>query len=82
MVKKISRKIKEFYCKYYIIMIMLIVFDWSIQHVQCAQNGTFIVRLACAVHKRAITARIIYAPEKTIYRLKKTIYGLKRLFTG
>ena len=56
-----------------IIVIILIVFDWCIQHVQCAQNGAFIVRRACVVHKRAITARIIYA-------LEKTIYGLKRLF--
>ena len=61
---------------------MLIAFDWCIQHVQCMQNGEFIARRACIIHKRAITAWIIYALEKTIYGLKKTIYGLKRLFTG
>ena len=44
-------------------------------NVQCAQNGVFIVRCACVIHKWAITARIIYALEKTIYRLWKTIYG-------
>ena len=65
-----------------IIMIMLIVFDSCIQHVQCTQNGAFIVRRACVVHKRTITARIIYTLEETIYWLKKTIYELKRLFTG
>ena len=43
-------------------------FDWCSQRVQFAQNGAFIVRRACVIHKRAITARIIYA--------------LKRLFTG
>ena len=56
-------------------MIMLIVFDWCIQHVQCAQNGVFIVSPACVIHKCVITAQIIYGLEKTIYGLKKTIYG-------
>ena len=51
-------------------------------YVQCAQNGAFIVRRAWVAHKRAITAQIIYALEKSIYGLKKTIYGLKRLFMG
>ena len=44
-------------------------------HLQCEQNGAFIVRHACVVHKRAITPRITLALEKSIYRLKKTIYG-------
>ena len=56
------------------------LFDWCVQHVQYVQNGAFIARRRCAKHKRAITARIIYALEKTIYGLKKTIYGLKRLY--
>ena len=55
---------------------MLTVFDWSIQHVQSTQNGAFIVRRTCAVHRHAITARIIFfGLKKPIYGLKKTIYG-------
>ena len=61
---------------------MLIVFDGCIQHLQCAQNGAFIARRVCVIHKRAISVRIIYALEKTIYGLKKSIYGLERLFMG
>ena len=60
-----------------IIMIMLLVFDWCIQHVQCAQNGAFIARRACVIHKGAFTVRTIYALEKTIYGLKKTITAWK-----
>ena len=52
-------------------------FDWCIEHVQCTQNCAFIVRRTCVLHKRAITARFIYALEKTVYGLKKTIYGFK-----
>ena len=44
-----------------------------VQHVWFAQNGALIVRLTREMHKRAIIARIIYAPEKTLYGLKKTI---------
>ena len=66
-----------------IMMILLIVFDWCIQHVQCVQNGAFIVHRACVVHKQAITANHLRAwkdylrVEKDYLRLEKTIYGLK-----
>ena len=63
-------------------MIMLVVFVWCIQHVQCAHIGAFIARRVFVKHNRAITARIIYALEKTIYGLKKTIYGLKKTIYG
>ena len=64
------------------IMIMLIVF-W-LMYPACSMRAKrrVLVRRACVVHKCTITARIIYALEKTIYGLKKTIYGFKRLFTG
>ena len=80
LVERFQEKSRNFIVN--IIMIMLIVFDWCIQHVQCAQIGAFIASRTCVKHNRAITARIIYALEKTIYRLKKTIYSLKRLFTA
>ena len=54
-------------------MIMLIVF-W-LMYPACSMRQAC---RACVKHKRAITARIIYALEKTIYGLKKTIYGLEK----
>ena len=80
LVKRFLEKSRNFIVN--IIMIILIVFDWCIQHVQCAQIGAFIAHRSCVKPNRAITAQIIYALEKTIYGLKKTIYSLKRLFTG
>ena len=59
------------------IIMMLIVFDWCIKHVQCTQNGAIIVH--CVVHKRAIilcTAGIIYTCMKRLFM------GWKRLFTA
>ena len=53
------------------IIIMLIVFDWWIQHVQLHVYSASSVRFTQTRHHHAI----IYAFEKTIYRLKKTIYG-------
>ena len=70
-------------------MIMLIVFDWCIQHVQCAQNGAFIAqlrvrytqtRLHCANHLRAWKDYL--QVEKDYLRLEKTIYGLKKTIYG
>ena len=66
---------KEFYCKYNRDNMDNVVF-FLLMYSACS------MRRACVVHKRAITAQIIYELEKTIYGLKKTIYGLKRLFTG
>ena len=45
LVKRFLEKSRNFIVN--IIMIMLIVFDWCIQHFQCAQNGVFIVSPAC-----------------------------------
>ena len=67
-------------------MIMLIVFDWCIQHVQCAQNGAFIARRECAIRlHRADHLRVwkdYLRVEKDYLRLEKTIYGLKKTIYG
>ena len=50
-------------------------FDWCIQRVQCVQNGAFIVRRACVIHKHA-------SPCESFTRLKRLFMAWKRLFTA
>ena len=64
-------------------MIMLIVF--SLMYPICSTRAKRRVRLrrAWVMHKRAITARIVYALEKTIIRVEKDNIGLEKTpFTG